>query len=1820
MEIKTSKGVNYVNADYTIEEKQGEYPKLTCTIPASKNKIWIDDCKELDRLYTPGEQDEFVIINPVKITKGDSYDLEITAVGAFEFDFVKSRINDNLPTRSYTVEYLLDLVFKDTRYSYDLQGTYEKREFTNFGSDNRYKLFLQIMNRFNLEFKIIGKIVRINSKIGNDTGFQFRYLKNIKDTKYSVDATNLVTHVKGYGAYHDANDQSKGRLEVEYLSPLSDIYGKLSGEPVVDERMSISATLLEKCKQSVESSVAVTVSTTLVALKNQEYRGIARVGDSIWFIDERIELEKKIRFSTVKSYYDAFDELIKQDVQLGDKDVFSRAQSSDSASQSKLIDKQKELSDQLADVEDAIKKTYVMPSGVNRVFYSSDLPEDVPKGTIKEGDTLFRNIDGETKMYRWDGVQWELVPVVNDVEKFREELDNEITQVNQSMQAQSEEHDRQVADILSKTQSIESLANQAKTDAASAIARANQVKTEAIADARAQVATVSQALNTAKSELQSAIASADQKARDSQASATVLRNDLNLQASKILAQAQAQTALTNRVTTVETLADGTKTTVAELSKTVSKATGDIASVLSRTKTVEDTLSQTRTQYETLTQTINTQTGQIDSINRKTADLQSGIDGVTERFENIKIGSRNYLRNASFDVGDSNWYRNQDPNLVYDFSHSLVNKGKPGLHLHSETHTAIIGKFRGISQRFKIQQPANTDYVLSLDLAKDGVSSDANIGLHFIKNGEIKQQAWFKVNKSEIPISYKRFVFKATSTYDVDEINVMVYVGYNMIVNLYVTDVQLEVGNIASDFQLSDEDLRSEFATYIRTATENSAELVRRIETADGKAVEAKTYAQQTAEGFKTRLESLETYKNEEGTRASQYLTASRTETAKQLTAERAAISANYVAKSVYDEDARGTTLKLNEIKSTADTAKQNLATYQNTVDRKLEELTSSTQTLDGKINTASSKVDTVAGQIRTEISEVEGKIPTTIGATNYIRDFGFAKNHTFYENTSGWRFERIEDSTARSGYHIKATCTRAGSSGFHRWLHDLRGTEWQGRTMTYSVDVKASKSVRMRLGVEAFNKGLKAFDVTRDWQRFVSTDTISYKKYYSFSFYTDAINWAVEDIVYIRDPQLEDGNIATTPHAAAEDLMAEISSVKTTITNTARGVEQLSSEVSNVGDKITTAETKISNLVGEVSSKVSQTDYNTLTGRVDDNATAITQNAQEISKRLTKTQVDKAITDKGYQTKSDVDSNITGRGYITNSALQPYALSTTVQNLVEETADSFGRTISETKALIPTSIGSRNYIRNGDFSDESTHWEISLPRANYNLAHSLSNKGKSGLHWYTESMPRYSGVDQVIPNVVGMAGQRVAVSLSIAKDGVGGALTVHLHYRDSSGEIVGQELKQLPNTFSRSYRRYNIIFTAPTDFKSLKLMLGSPVGQLANIYITDVQLELADVASDYHKAIEDLATVTALHSVRDTVDSHTRTIGAVGTAGSILDNVSKVTQTANGLVTEVTGEGGLKTQVSTLAGSYAIKNLTSSGNVLNQLNLNKDGSVKIDGKLVQITGATYIQDGVISAAKIGDLSAGKITSGTLDAARIKANSIGGSKIAFDEAFFNGLTANEAYLEKLFAKNAFITSVQAVTLSASKIAGGVMEATNGAMKVDLNNANITFNQNATINFNSANNALVRRKGAHTAFVHFNDVNSSSDGGVGSLYASIGVTSSGDGIDSASSGRFAGLRAFRGARGLAHDATLDQLELYGDRVLLMDDFDLNRGFMFRPAALSRADFIDMNQLVTCVRALRDMWVHYKNTNGRLSELLNNRSNSNVNASWENMHSFK
>ena len=80
----------------------------------------------------------------------------------------------------------------------------------------------------------------------------------------------------------------------------------------------------------------------------------------------------------------------------------------------------------------------------------------------------------------------------------------------------------------------------------------------------------------------------------------------------------------------------------------------------------------------------------------------------------------------------------------------------------------------------------------------------------------------------------------------------------------------------------------------------------------------------------------------------------------------------------------------------------------------------------------------------------------------------------------------------------------------------------------------------------------------------------------------------------------------------------------------------------------------------------------------------------------------------------------------------------------------------------------------------------------------------------------------------------------------------------------------------------------------------------------------------------------------------------------------------------------VRTQMSLLAGSWAVRNLKSSGDVLNSINVLADGTNRIDGRLTHITGQTVIDEAVIDGAAIKSLTANKISGGEADFSTFRA--------------------------------------------------------------------------------------------------------------------------------------------------------------------------------------------------------------------------------------------
>ncbi|HEM3612112.1 TPA: phage tail protein [Streptococcus suis] len=1316
-------------------------------------------------------------------------DLKYTTIYA---EHITYDLNNNLIEDIYIVnsdgQQAMDKISKGTQYKhpFKLRSNIETVKNLRLVRVNPMQAILgsadnTFVNRYGGEVKRQGFTISVNKRVGVDRTDVIRSGKNLIGFESSYDFDDVVTRImpKGPNGVLLPEKYVDSPLINHYPTPFIEVidykveYEGNFDELSQDEKEQVYRELRRRANADFEAGIDVpkaTYKVNFVTLRNTveyaEYEALENIG-----------------LGDLQPVYEAvYDVLIKGRVVEIIWDILQEKYESitlgsfrDGIVQSTLAN-QRTVAERVSEAQETANLALKSADGKTTNYYG----EKEPSNPI-EGDLWYKKNGQEDEMWQYqlvDGkLQWVYVTGTLHTKELKDRVAKELARVEKDLQTQSQNQDRQIADILSKATANANLANAAK-----------QLAEQAKADLAQTRTTISQLIDNT-----------DTIANQLERSIGNLRTDVTSQAQTILAQARAQADLTSRVATVETTANGTKSTVTELQKTLNKATGDIASVTSRTKTVEDNLSQTRTQYEAMIQTVNGHTGQIDSISRRTGTIEAGLTGVTERFEKLRFNNRNYFR--GYQLNEEIAVRNYGPSAGF-------------IQIHDKITADLVGT-------------VGETYTISFEVISP--NGDATVRA-YNSNGYPSYFSFVKAFSDPVGNVWKKYSYTFTNQHNP---NGSATTNYNRLEFYFnrngcrLRNIKIEKGSFATDWCPADEDVNAEIATYKRTAEESSAELQRQIQLVDGKAIDAKNYAQQTAEGFRTRIESLETYKNAEGTRASQYFAASRDETARQVSALRTAVTDGYVAKAKYEEDARGVTQRFESLQ---------------------------------------------------------------VGGRNYIHNFGFTdSSYTLNNIVSQWRYERIADPTSRSGYHIKATCTQAGIGGFHRPFVDLRGEHWQGRTMTYAVDVKCSRAVTIAIGAEAIESGIKNQSVSTEWQRFAVTGKVKHISTWSFVFYIRNTQWQVGDVVYIRDPQLEDGTMATTPSPAPEDQQSY-------------------------------ADTKIAEY------------SNTVDGRF---------------------------------------------------------------------------------ATIQASVDSK--------------------------------------------------ANQV-------------------------------------------------------------------DFQAVK----------------------------------------------ETAQLYERIIGSTETG--IKDKVARMVMTDSLFLTEVKDKiSGTATQVNQLSNSWAVRNLTSAGTILNQFNLLADGTNRIDGRLTHITGQTLIDNAVITSAMISGLDAGKITTGYLAAARIATNSIDGSKLVFDQAFVNKMTSNEAYLKQLFAKDAFITSVQAVTLSASRIVGGLLRATNGAVEFDLNRAKLTFNSSAKIEFNSSNNALVRKVGDVTGFLHFNNATA------GGTYVGLGVTSHNEGVKSQNTGRFAGVRIFRS------NDSVDQTEIYGDKIYLGHGFGGN-AVVVTPTKLDAT--YELVDVINSIKALWRCWLHWNN----------------------------
>lgn len=416
-----------------------------------------DVLNNIDRGWRLRFEDEYyVVIYAKPVDVGQKTQVSFDAIHQFFWDFSKSSIYEGLGDGSHTIDTYLETVFKGSGYRYKLEVGVNAFRKQSFNYKSRLDLFNEIIKATGLEFSVRGKVVRLLKNIGTDLSTVVRKNFNMNDLTIEKNIDSFITYQKGFGAWTDPDDHSKGRLEAEYESPLAKEYGRLEGAPLTDERFTVADNLKEALKSNVENSYKISVKIDMEDLTRAGYRCERPVaGDYIMAINETLGFQERIRIVSFTSYYDATGALVKHEVTCNDIGSVKK-QSVGSLSINSRIN---QIDADIASAIEVATQALVSADGKNTVYGGTEMPKDEPKGTLKKGDILFLKVGDTTRMYFWNGAEWEEPEVVNDPERWREDLEKQISEaIEKAKKAQEEINQRTDKELEEFRETLKNLA------------------------------------------------------------------------------------------------------------------------------------------------------------------------------------------------------------------------------------------------------------------------------------------------------------------------------------------------------------------------------------------------------------------------------------------------------------------------------------------------------------------------------------------------------------------------------------------------------------------------------------------------------------------------------------------------------------------------------------------------------------------------------------------------------------------------------------------------------------------------------------------------------------------------------------------------------------------------------------------------------------------------------------------------------------------------------------------------------------------------------------------------------------------------------------------------------------------------------------------------------------------------------------------------------------------------------------------------------------------------------------------------------------------
>ena len=290
---------------------------------------------------------------------------------------------------------------------------------------------------------------------------------------------------------------------------------------------------------------------------------------------------------------------------------------------------------------------------------------------------------------------------------------------------------------------------------------------------------------------------------------------------------------------------------------------------------------------------------------------------------------------------------------------------------------------------------------------------------------------------------------------------------------------------------------------------------------------------------------------------------------------------------------------------------------------------------------------------------------------------------------------------------------------------------------------------------------------------------------------------------------------------------------------------------------------------------------------------------------------------------------------------------------------------------------------------------------------------------------------------------------------------------------------------------------------------------------------------------------------------------------SINGRFANYQQTVNGQISTIISQfdGVLKkTDINITDGRISFGTGKSiDGRTISSLLVQEPEAIALIAKLIKVKGDMVVDGSILGrhiaseSVETGHMKAGSVTTQIL-----ASNSVTADKVLVDSAMIDKLVSNQAFIKELMAQKAFITQLASIDFSAERISGGRILSNKGAMKIDLDNSEIDFNENARIEFKSGKNVLFRQR-IHPQKKH-NTIGALmfKDSVHGGVATTLGNTShkwinemTDNPSDAGADGSFAGIRIFRDSR----ETPYDRVELVGDRIQFRHSVRQNGGLQFQ-----------------------------------------------------------